>query len=291
MTTRNLKQTLTVLLLSSLAALTGCVPSMRTTNSSSLVDFLYPKGELPPAYEATVPNLPLPLTVGIAFVPGLDANAPTEARKNELLSKTQAAFEGRPYISQIVVIPDVYMRSGHGFGTVDQVARLFNLDVIALVSYDQVENTDPNALSLTYWTIVGAYIVPGSRHEASTFIDTAVFDVQTHKLLFRAAGVSTTKGYSTGMGEDARRRALMGEGFDDAMADMTTHLNQEVDAFKVRAKEEKTVTMSYRDNYKGGVGAMEGWSLLLLGLLKWWTAARRKLVFAFGRRLGPVAET
>ncbi len=274
MTTRPLKPLWTLLAGGTLLALSGCAPAIRTTASSSLVDYLYPKGDLPPAYEESVPNLPLPLNVGIAFVPGTAQNAPSEARKTELLAKTQAAFKGRPYIRQIEVIPDVYMRSGNGFGTVDQVARLFNLDVIALVSYDQVENTDPNALSLSYLTIVGAYVVPGSRHEASTFVDTAVFDVRTHKLLFRAAGVNATKGYSTGIGEDARRRELMDEGFVAAMTDMTTNLNKEVDAFKARVKEDKSVSVSYRDNFKGGGGAIDGWSVGVLGLVVWLRRAR-----------------
>jgi rhombotail lipoprotein len=269
MTTRFLKPLCTVLVAGTLLTVSGCAPAMRTTTSSSLVDYLYPKGDLPPAYEDSVPNLPLPLNVGIAFVPGTTEYAPSEARKNELLTNTQAAFKGRPYIRQIEVIPDVYMRSGKGFSTVDQVARLFNLDVIVLVSYDQVENTDPNTLSLSYLTIVGAYLIPGSRHEASTFVDAAVFDVRTHKLLFRAAGVNAAKGHSTGVGEDLRRRELMDQGFVAAMTEMTTNLNQEVDAFKVRIKEDKSVSVSHRDNYTGGGGAIDGWSIAVLGLLVW----------------------
>jgi rhombotail lipoprotein len=248
-----------------LVALTSCASTMKTSVSSSLVDYLYPKGELPPAYEETVPNLPLPLNVGVAFVPSEKPDTLSEARKSELLARTKQAFKDRPYISQIVDIPDAYMRSGNGFGTVDQVGRLFNLDVIALVSYDQVENTDQNALSLSYLTIVGAYIIPGSRHETSTFVDTAVFDVRTHKLLFRAAGVNSGKGYSTGIGEERRRRELMSQGFDAAMADMTVNLNREVDGFKERIKEEKNVSVSYRPNYRGGGGGtVDIWLLLVL---------------------------
>ena len=37
--------------------------------SSSLVDYLYPDGEEPPPYSEAVPQLNIPLRVGLAFVP------------------------------------------------------------------------------------------------------------------------------------------------------------------------------------------------------------------------------
>jgi rhombotail lipoprotein len=248
----------------------GCAHTRREAASSSLVDFLYPKGELPPAYEATLPNLPLPLNVGIAFVPGSKPGSLlSEAKKNELLVKAKLAFQDRPFIGQIVVVPDVYMRSGRGFGTVDQIARLFNLDVIALVSYDQVSNSDHTGLSVLYWTIVGAYVIPGNRHEVRTFVDTAVFDVRTHKLLFRAPGVAANTGHSTLVGEQARRREVVQEGFELAMADMVTNLDKEIDSFKDRIKRDKTVTVSHRPGYTGGGGAVDPWLIALLVPLVW----------------------
>ncbi|UCC14674.1 MAG: rhombotarget lipoprotein, partial [Gammaproteobacteria bacterium] len=42
----------------------------RTGVSSSLVDYLYPRGEIPPPPDDTVPQLNLPVRVGLAFVPG-----------------------------------------------------------------------------------------------------------------------------------------------------------------------------------------------------------------------------
>jgi len=253
-----------------IVSLTGCAPANRTTVSSSLVDYLYPKGDPTPPDSQATPVLNLPLNVGIAFVPNLGPDAPSEAHKVALLERTRSAFQGRPYINQIVVIPEAYMTTGNGFEPLDRVARLFNLDIIALVSYDQVENTNPNLLSVTYMTIVGAFLLPGSGHEASTFVDTAVFDVRTHALLFRAAGASSGQGLSTGVGETARRRDLMDEGFDKAMADMTASLNREVDGFKSRIKSDQTVQVAYRPSYKGGASAMDIGLLLLIPILGWW---------------------
>ncbi|MFP5349670.1 MAG: rhombotarget lipoprotein [Gammaproteobacteria bacterium] len=264
-----------VLGVSLLALLAGCAHFGRSRESvsSSLVDFLYPRGELPPAYEQTVPNLPLPLNVGIAFVPE-SRGALSEPKKNELLIKTKAAFLDRPFIGQIVIIPDTFMRSGKGFATLDQVARLFNLDVIALVSYDQVANTDHTNLGVLYWTIVGAYTVPANRHEVRTFVDTAVFDVRTHKLLFHAPGVAANKNYSTLVGDAVRRRVAMEQGFDLAMADMTANLATEIEQFKERIKQDRSVTVSHRAGYSG-TGSFDAVLLLLLGPLAWFARGVR----------------
>lgn len=264
-----------VLGVSLLALLAGCAHFGRSRESvsSSLVDFLYPRGELPPAYEQTVPNLPLPLNVGIAFVPE-SRGALSEPKKNELLIKTKAAFLDRPFIGQIVIIPDTFMRSGKGFATLDQVARLFNLDVIALVSYDQVANTDHTNLGVLYWTIVGAYTVPANRHEVRTFVDTAVFDVRTHKLLFHAPGVAANKNYSTLVGDAVRRRVAMEQGFDLAMADMTANLATEIEQFKERIKQDRSVTVSHRAGYSG-TGSFDAVLLLLLGPLAWFARGAR----------------
>lgn len=51
------------------ACSTGFGSDGRRGVSSSLVDYLYPEGQVPPQYEETVPHLRLPLTVGLAFVP------------------------------------------------------------------------------------------------------------------------------------------------------------------------------------------------------------------------------
>ena len=91
------------------------------------------------------------------------------------------------------MIPEAYLRTGRGFPTaLEQTARLYDLDVMALVSYDQVAHSAEGRPSFLCWTIVGAYVVKGNENDVHTFVDTAVFDVPTRKLLFRAPGVSET---------------------------------------------------------------------------------------------------
>jgi len=235
--------------------------------SSSLVDYLYPQGEVPPRQEGLIPNLELPITVGLAFVPagiGTDSVL-SEARRIDLLNRVKAAFAGRDFIRDIIVIPDAYMRSGKGFSALDQTARLYAIDVMALVSYDQVAHSDETRASFLYWTIVGAYVVKGNKNEVQTFVDTAVFDVPTRKLLFRAPGVNTLKSTSTLVEVERDTRKARESGFEQAMADMTVNLDRELEVFKERIKADRSVTVS-RTGESGGNGAIDPALLVLAGL-------------------------
>ncbi len=244
-------------------------PSGRQGVSSSLVDYLYPQGEVPPRHDQNVPNLKLPLTVGLAFVPSTMRHVQglTEAHKTELLARVRQQFQGREYIRDIVVVPDTYMRSSKGFEGVEQIARLYGLDVVALVSYDQVATTAENKASLLYWTIVGAYFIKGNQNEVNTFVDTAVFDVNSHKLLLRAPGVNKLERSSTLVElEDVSRKARA-EGFELAMADMTVNLGAELDRFRERIRQDNSVTITHRQGYSGAGAVHPGFLVLVCGLL------------------------
>lgn len=254
-----------------LLLLTGCsgfwqslaYDSSRQGVSSSLVDFLYPRGEKPPEQDQAIPRLQLPLRVGLAFVPGNLHKGLSEGRKVELLNRVKQAFEQREFIAKIEVVPESYLRNGRGFDTVDQVARLYGLDVMALVSYDQVVYSEDTTASLLYWTIVGAYVIKGSSNDVDTFVDTAVFDVASRKLLFRAPGTDHLEGKSTLVGSVEAVRKGQEAGFANAMADMTRNLEQALDEFVLRVKQEQVAEVSYRKGYSGGGGAF-GVALLLL---------------------------
>ena len=245
--------------------------------SSSLVDYLYPNGEIPPEFDKNIPNLQLPLRVGLAFVPARSNNIEglSEANKNSLLEKVRQSFSTREFIKEITIVPDTYLRSGSGFQTVDQVSRLYGLDVIALVSYDQVVHVDDTKSSILYWTVVGAYFVKGSKNDVQTFVDTAIFDIKTHKLLFRAPGLNNIEATSTLINSPEEMRKAREESFTLAMSDMTKNLGGELDKFKERIKTDRSVTITHREGYGGGGAFDLNTILLLLGLL----FAKRCLIF------------
>lgn len=224
--------------------------------SSSLVDYLYPHGEIPPAQEYIIPTIEVPADVGLAFVPAsYSTGSPlSEAQKTELLEKTRAVFIEREFIREITVIPDTYLRSKRGFDALEGVGRLYGLDIIALVSYDQVAHLDDNTASFLYWTIVGAYVVKGSEQEVQTFVDTAVFDIESRKLLFRAPGVDRHNNRSTLIDVPEEMRNARSAGFARAMDDMTINLDTELDEFRARIKEDQSVRVVYEAGYKGERG-------------------------------------
>ena len=239
----------------------------RSGASSSLVDYLYPDGQEPPDVEQTIPYLELPLRVGIGFVPGQAGYGTiSEATKMQLLAKVKAEFIDREYISYIEVIPDTYLRSSKGVVGMQQVARLYDVDVMALVSYDQVAVSEENPAGLLYWTIVGAYLIKATSNEIQTFVDTAVFDVDTARLLFRAPGAHTMSDRSTLVEAGEVVRKAKDESITAAMGQMTGNLAVELDRFQERVKDDPSVAKTQWRPGSGG-GAVGLWMLGLLALI------------------------
>lgn len=240
--------------------------------SSSLVDYLYPKGEKPPEVEPGIPQLELPLRAGLAFVPSsyrARSSILSEANKIELLDKVKAGFTDREYIRSIEVIPETYLSQNNGMAGMQQVARIYGVDVIALVSYDQVTATDDTKASVLYWTIVGAYFISATENEVQTFVDTAVFDVPTGSLLFRAPGTDKRQSQTTAVQSTAQMRGDRAEGFAAAMADMTKNLSAELDRFEVRLEEEPQLAdVKWQEGSGGGGGLGFGAALALLMLVR-----------------------
>jgi rhombotail lipoprotein len=212
--------------------------------SSSLANFLYPNKNAKVEQKVATPVLKLPLKVGLAFLPSHNwrANAIDEASKFRLLNKVKASFGEHRFIDNISIIPSSYLRNrslnnSSGFDTLEQLARLHDVDVIALVSYDQLTQSLHNSASLLYWTIVGMYVIPGNENTIQTFVDTAVFDVKSRKLLLRAPGVSKLRKRSTAIGVDSVMSKKSLQGFDLAFDDMIKNLDVELTRFKARVKQ------------------------------------------------------
>jgi rhombotail lipoprotein len=244
-------------------ALVGCEAmnslwggSTRSGESSSVVEFLYPDGARPPQPTGEVPAIKLPITVGLAFVPGRGtALGPlSEPQKLALLEQVKSKFTGEDYVTDIVVVPDNYLRGSNGFDALDRAARMYGLDVMALVSYDQLSTSSEKTSSFWYWTVVGAYLVEGTRNEVQTLVDTAVFDIPSRTLLFRAAGTDRVEKDATMVATPQQLRGLQAASFGRAMDDMTVNLQRELDGFKQRVKAQKAPVRVVQS--EGGGGAL-----------------------------------
>ncbi len=270
----------------------GCGAPREHHSSSSLVDFLYPSGALPPA-ENSIPELHVPLRVGLAFLPSHDPNAagPDAALKEQLLERVRQHFSDRKFVSDIVVIPDYYLGTQRGYPGLQALQRLYSLDVVALVSYDQVMHTQENNWSLGYITIVGAYVLKGDRYDVSTLVDLAVVDPATRSLILRAGGVDTRHGTSTLIDLPRDSRDTSAAAFSTAADQMIAHLDTALTDLQAQVRAgHANVQVVHKDGSKGGAGAFSwGWLAALLPLLVW-RARRRATAVETGKEDGD-AET
>jgi len=262
---KNISVVLMVLLLSSCSAFMN--ESGKDENvSSSLVDFLYPDSDQVKAHKSEVPLLKLPVNIGIAFVPSNESSnsslSLTAKKKHELLGNVKNEFIKHDYINRIEIIPDTYLKHGSGFETLEQLSRLYDVEIMALVSYDQVARNNENNAAILYWTIAGLYLIPGNDNSTQTFVDTAVFDIKSRKMLLRAPGINKLDSISTAVGLKETIAENSEKGFDRAVFDMIGNLDSELDIFKDRVKNEKIAKVESRDGYSGG--SIGIWLMLFL---------------------------
>jgi rhombotail lipoprotein len=253
----------------------------RNERTTSLVDFLYPRGE-PPA-QPSMPTLRLPLTVGVAFLPTRTGRDLLDGpRREAILQDIRGRFEKRAFVREIVPIPDYYLSGQKGFDGLSALARLYNLDLVALVSYDQVSRQQDNGLALTYLTIVGAYLVPGTSQEVSTIVDLAVVHPASRSLVLRAAGTDARGGVSTRNGASGRLHERGMLGIQAAAATMIDHFDKELLEFEDRVR--KGTARVQIDRGSGGGGAFD---VLALGLLAMLLLGRFAAGQLAGLRRGP----
>lgn len=270
-----MKRTALVLLVVLVAA---CSYSRQVHRRSNVMSYLYPKAEEAPVLNPGGARLQLPLRIGIAFVPPESVSGtraygdwrsifPAE-QERALLEVVKRAFEGKDWVGRIEVIPSTYLTAGGGFANLDQVSRMFNVDVVALASVDQVQNSNPTEISFLYLSIIGAYVLPLDVNETRTMIDVAAFHVPTRTFLLRAPGVSQVKGRSTAVTVAESLGDASDRGFEQAMADVTKNLDREVERFRSEVASGARADVDIVTAEGGSVrqGAAAGWPAALAAL-------------------------
>jgi rhombotail lipoprotein len=261
-----------------LVLLLGCSFARQVHRRSNLMSYLYPRAMEAPQPSAQGARLRLPLRVGIAFVPsqaaydrfgGMDATLPGGVEKS-LLNVVRDSFKSRDWVKEVVVIPSTYLTPGGGFANLDQVSQMFGVDVIALVSIDQFQSSDPYPVSFLYLSIVGAYVLPLDHNDTRTLIDAAVFYVPARRFLLRAPGQSRITGHSTAVDVSDSMRERSVKGLSMAMTDLSVNLSSEVDRFKqdIISGERNDVDVINKQGTSirtsGSIGWMWALSLLLV---------------------------
>jgi rhombotail lipoprotein len=155
---------------------------------------------------------------------------------------------------------------------------MHGIDVIALISYDQVQNTSEDLLSIAYWTIVGMYVVKGERNDTNTMMDTAVYHIPSRKLLFRAPGTSLIKGSATPVNLAEQLRKDSYDGFVKADSDMIANLHVELERFKDKVKarpDEYKVVTAPGSQGGGSMDPLTAILILMTGGTALWLGRKR----------------
>lgn len=235
--------------------LSGGCASMEKANKqrqvASVLSYLYPGSEQVPPAPDKVAELRVPFRIGVAFVP--DSIEPEfrlpENERITLANKVRDAFIDYPFVSDIIAVPSVYLERGGSFANLDRIAALLKIDVIALISFDQVQNAGATEWSFLYWTGLGAYVVEGDKYDILTAVETAVFDIRSRRLLMRGGGISTTKGSATMVGFAEKAREARTRGIEAAMKDMTRNLQSAVETFREEAPKDPNIKLILPPGY------------------------------------------
>jgi rhombotail lipoprotein len=106
------------------------------------------------------------------------------------------------------------------------------VDAVMLLSFDQVQFTDEGAMTMSYWTIVGYYVVPAEKNLTKTVLEAAVYDIASRRLLFRASGAGNVKGSSTPVNLSEGLRVDSKKSFDLAATDLAANLKTQIAGFE-----------------------------------------------------------
>jgi rhombotail lipoprotein len=205
------------------AALSGCVAIQEQRRASAL-DYLYPSGRVEaPAAEV---KLQLPLRVGVAFAPGGTdpGGAFSEPQRREILKRVTAAFRDVPEVQFVEVLPTHNLDPDGGFENLQQTTAMYGMNLVVLVSYDQIQFQTPRRISLLYWTLIGPYFVEGEQLETHTLLDANVFELSSRALLFSGSGSSIVRDSSTPVEIDEKHRASCVLGFEQATDELILNL-------------------------------------------------------------------
>jgi rhombotail lipoprotein len=168
------------------------------------------------------------------------------------------------------------LRNNRGFGGLQGVQRLYSVDVMALVSYDQITHMDENEWSFGYLTIVGAYVLKGSHHDVATLVDLAVVDPVTQSLILRAGGTDSRNRNTTLIDEEREARESGVASFGSATTQMIDNFDAALTKFEADVRAGKANIRVAKREANGRAGGGGSFGPLALGMLLIVLATRRR---------------
>lgn len=249
-----------------LITLQSCDSGYRN-HKSSVVDYLYPNQQV--TMQHTIPQISLPIKVGIAFVPGEDRSQYSFLRENEkirFIDIVRQEFEANDLIGSIQIIPSYYLYPKGGFKNLSEIKGFFDIDIAVLVSYDQIQQFQEDQNPLYALVPFGTCFFQTVKNDTYTMVDATVYHIESQKLLFRASGTSQLNNTSA---IDFNNKNLLKErnaGFELALKNMIPSLKNELEQFKVRVKEQpQDYQVVYEPGYTGA-GSLD-FAMILVALI------------------------
>jgi rhombotail lipoprotein len=159
-------------------------------HSTPLADFLY-DGKREPVVDGRA-TLLLPIRIGLAFVPAsaeTTGNIPTLEQRGRALDNVRDSLRALSWVSEVAIVPDYWFarQQGAGFDKLGALARQFDFDLVALISYDQAMYEFQNMRSLGLITIIGKDYYKVDVDQALTVIDLTLIEPDSRTLVMRVA--------------------------------------------------------------------------------------------------------
>lgn len=176
-----------------LVMLTGCAAS-KGFDRSTLKDSLGQVTTSPDGHEirGLKPQLPAPFTLGV-YLNGTGSNDKgrswTDEERNDLLTYGNQLKEAG-VVSHVYFISNDDVPNHRSTGSVDATdgetlgdlrsgAARYGADALLVITDVSSVDRYNNASALLYWTIVGAYLVPGTHSDALVMMRSSLWDVRT----------------------------------------------------------------------------------------------------------------
>jgi len=209
----------------------GCATKERKykeyENHSSMVDYFYPQKERV-AMSFFTTDLKFPIKIAIGFIPSRELyyqRVVEEDLRVKLLEDVKKTFDKFEFISKSIIIPSAFFQKGGGFGDLEKIKKLYDVDFMVLVSLDVINFRADSFNSITYWTIIGGDIIKARGNLSHLMVNCAMVDSQNQKLLFKA------------LGTDRVSNSKMS--FQKASAILIKNLTRQLPLFKWRMDEKK----------------------------------------------------
>lgn len=175
------------LLLASAASATPIV-------TSSLKSLVLPHTDTARIIEPLPAQLQPPLGVGVALTPPINPVGTVYYKDQvNLLQAVADRLSKSRYVSHTEIIPNHYVKRCQNFSCFSAIEKQFDVQAIALVSYDQIQFRADDHATRQLNLLTGKQLFEGRPGEIHTRVNTSIFTTRDQHFLLSASGFQVTR--------------------------------------------------------------------------------------------------